>query len=262
MPFLVRPTHPCRYLPAGPAGRAPTPAGIPVFSIARASRTPERLPARTHRVSGRPSASGRESSWAPYRSIPLRHRFPRYGVGATNSGSMAPPDLTGSFTTCAAITGSLVGLLCVAIALRYEVIFGPSAPPSNTSVARSAFIALSNALTISLRALCLCSTLRTHIAMTGRRAISMRPTVVSLGLYRVQLIACIVLIAQPHSSGDLDRHPGVHRVRCVQCGPCAQLAADPVRKRPFRGGRGVRGATAATSPATVGTWTRYFVGAG
>jgi len=129
---------------------------------------------------------------------------------------MTPPDLTDYFTTCAAIAGSLTGLLFVAIALRYEVILGPSAPSTNAAVARSAFTALIDAMSISLWALvpganlgfagavagavCLWSTLQTHMTATGRRATSTRLFAFSLALYAVQVVVSILLIAYPHSS--------------------------------------------------------------
>ncbi len=140
----------------------------------------------------------------------------RGGADATTSVSMTPADLTDYFTTCAAIAGSLIGLLFVAIALRYEVILGPSAPPTNAAVARSAFVALIDAMSISLwallpgknlgyagaivGALCLWSTVRTHMTITGRRATSTRLFVVSLALYAIQVVASILLIAYPRSS--------------------------------------------------------------
>ncbi|MGA8016262.1 MAG: hypothetical protein WCB85_10130 [Candidatus Dormiibacterota bacterium] len=130
---------------------------------------------------------------------------------------MTPPALTTFFTACAAVAGSLEGLLFVAISLRYDAILGPTAPSANRAVAAAAFTALTNALILSLWALVpgvnlgypvvavaigsLWSTVRTHFTRSGRRDTSVRSFVVSLLIYLFELVVGAVLIARPTVTG-------------------------------------------------------------
>jgi hypothetical protein len=130
---------------------------------------------------------------------------------------VTPPELTGFFTACAAVAGSLVGLLFVAISLRYDAILGPRAEGRSRSVAGAAFTALTNALMLSLLALVphldigypvaalalgsLWSTFQTHLTRSGRRDTSMRLFLGSLAIYLFQLVDSCVLIARPDSAG-------------------------------------------------------------
>ena len=126
---------------------------------------------------------------------------------------VTPDGLLGYFTACAAVAGSLVGLLFVAISIRYEQVLGASAPGANRAVAAAGFTALTNALLLSLFALMpgvnlgvpgavlaagsLWSTLRTHLGWTGRRDTSLRLFALSLLLYLFELVVAVVLIGRP-----------------------------------------------------------------
>ncbi len=130
---------------------------------------------------------------------------------------MTPAALTTFFTACAAVAGSLEGLLFVAISLRYDAILGPAAPSANRAVAAAAFTALTNALILSLWALVpgvnlgypvvavafgsLWSTVRTHFTRSGRRDTSLRSFVVSILIYLFELVVGAVLIARPTVTG-------------------------------------------------------------
>jgi hypothetical protein len=69
---------------------------------------------------------------------------------------MTPPDLGSYFSASSAVVGTLIGLLFVSITLRYDAILGPSAPPSNRSLAAAlvqqiAYVVFSALLTALMR---------------------------------------------------------------------------------------------------------------
>jgi hypothetical protein len=64
-----------------------------------------------------------------------------------------PAELTGFFAASAAVVSSLVGLLFVAISLRYEAVLGSDAQGTNRAVAAAALTPLANALIVPLWAL-------------------------------------------------------------------------------------------------------------
>jgi len=130
---------------------------------------------------------------------------------------VTPAELTTFFAASAAVAGSLVGLLFVAISLRYEAVLGASAEGANRAVAAAAFTALTNGLVLSLWALVphldlgypasalalgsIWSTLRTHLTGSARRDTSTRLFIGSLLLYLFELVIGAILIAQPGEGG-------------------------------------------------------------
>ena len=126
---------------------------------------------------------------------------------------MVPKDLIVYFTTSAQIAGSLIGLLFVAISLRYDAILGRSAEFHSRAMAGAAFTGLFNVLTISLWALvpgaglgypvtvsgvvCLIHTLRLHVGKLGAIDSSLGSFLLSLAVYFAQTILGIWLIARP-----------------------------------------------------------------
>ena len=126
---------------------------------------------------------------------------------------MVPKDLMVYFTTSAQIAGSLIGLLFVAISLRYDAILGRSAEFHSRAMAGAAFTGLFNVLTISLWALvpgvglgypvtvsgvvCLIHTLRLHMGKLGAIDSSLGSFLLSLAVYFAQINIRIWLIARP-----------------------------------------------------------------
>ena len=124
--------------------------------------------------------------------------------------------LTGFFTACAAVAGSLIGLLFVAISLRYEQILGNTARRANRALAGAAFTALTSALLLSLWAIlphtdlgypatalaagAIWSTLKTHYGGLFRRDTSTRLFIGSLLLYLCELVVGLLLVVQPRNS--------------------------------------------------------------
>jgi hypothetical protein len=126
---------------------------------------------------------------------------------------VVPKDLMVYFTTSAQIAGSLIGLLFVAISLRYDAILGRSAEFHSRAMAGAAFTGLFNVLTISLWALvpgaglgypvtvsgvvCLIHTLRLHVGKLGAIDSSLGSFLLSLAVYFAQTILGFWLIARP-----------------------------------------------------------------
>ena len=124
--------------------------------------------------------------------------------------------LTGFFTACAAVAGSLIGLLFVAISLRYEQILGNTARRANRALEGAAFTALTNALLLSLWAIlprtdlgypatalavgAIWSTLKTHYGGLTRRDTSTRLFIGSLLLYVCELVVGFLLVLHPANS--------------------------------------------------------------
>jgi hypothetical protein len=124
--------------------------------------------------------------------------------------------LAGFFTASAAVAGSLIGLLFVAISLRYEQILGNTARRANRALAAAAFTALTNALLLSLWAIlprtdlgypatalaagAIWSTLKTHYGGFARRDTSTRLFVGSFLLYLCELVVGVLLVAQPKNT--------------------------------------------------------------
>lgn len=129
-------------------------------------------------------------------------------------GTVVPKDLVGYFTASSAVAGTLIGLLFVAITLRYDAIFGAAA--RSRAVAAAAFTALTNALALSLWALIphvdlgypaavialfsVFATARTHFSGRHRRDTSTASFVVALVVYGYQFANGVVLVALPHDS--------------------------------------------------------------
>ncbi len=136
---------------------------------------------------------------------------------------MTSTALIGFFTACAAVAGSLIGLLLVAISLRYEQILGKTARRANRALAGAAFTALTKALLLSLGAILprtdlgnpatalavgpVWSTLKTHYGGLTRRDTSARLFIGSLLLHVSELGVGLLLVLQPTNSDlvyDLD----------------------------------------------------------
>lgn len=125
-------------------------------------------------------------------------------------------ELSGYFASCSAVAGSLIGLLFVAITLRYEQILGPGAKPRDRGMAKGAFIALANALAVSLLAQLTpgsvgwpvaivaiagaVSTTRTQLGLAGRRGLLSGVFIASTAIFAVQLVVGIQLGVHPHRS--------------------------------------------------------------
>lgn len=123
---------------------------------------------------------------------------------------MVPSNLTDYFAASSAVAGTLIGLLFVAITLRYEAILGKAAEVHNRAVAAAAFTALVNALSISLWALIpgtdlgypglvlaifsLVSTVRTNVREESLRARLTGLFVLSFLAYTYQLVNSVGLI--------------------------------------------------------------------
>jgi len=128
---------------------------------------------------------------------------------------VVPHDLETYFSVAVAVSGSLTGLLFVAISLRYDAIFLQGF--RHRATATSAFVSLSDALVISLWALLpsvnlgypasiagavgLVATIRTHIGPGGRRDTSTGLFFASLVGQTSQIVLGVVLAVRPH-----DRH--------------------------------------------------------
>jgi hypothetical protein len=126
---------------------------------------------------------------------------------------MVPSGLGGLSGAAATVAGSLIGLLFVAVTLRYDRILGGTAPHRNRAVAGSAFTALANALAVSLWALipsvnigvpgtaaalvCLSATVRTHRGPQGRSASSRVLFALSSAVYLYQLGASLFVLEHP-----------------------------------------------------------------
>ncbi len=129
---------------------------------------------------------------------------------------MTTTALAGFFTASAAVAGSLIGLLFVAISLRYEQILGNTARLANRALAAAAFTALTNALLLSLWAIlprtdlgypatalavgAIWSTLKTHYGGLTRRDTSTRLFIGSLLLYVCELVVGFLLVLHPANS--------------------------------------------------------------
>ncbi len=126
-----------------------------------------------------------------------------------------PSDLIAYFSAAATAAAALIGLLFVAIGLRPDSIFGPDAPTLGRNLAVSAFIALANALFVSLTALIGRSSFNTAvIAMAVVSLVSMvrlirRPkdgisnlviTIISVLVYLSELACGIGLNTRPKST--------------------------------------------------------------
>ncbi len=115
-----------------------------------------------------------------------------------------------------AVAGSLIGLLFVAITLRYERILGHGAPTRNQGMAKGAFVGLANALAVSLLAqvspasvgwpmvaialLSAISTISTQVGLTGRRGLRGGVFIASLGVFTIQGLLGVALSGSPHSA--------------------------------------------------------------
>ena len=127
--------------------------------------------------------------------------------------SMTIPALNGYFSVSATVAGSLIGLLYIAITLRYDYILGPRAPRRNRALAASAFAALANALAISVWALipgvdlgypagimavvCLYTMFQTHFRTVGQRQAANHLFILSMGVYLFELGLSVLLIWHP-----------------------------------------------------------------
>lgn len=126
---------------------------------------------------------------------------------------MVPSDLATYFEVSSGVAGTLIGLLFVAISLRYDVIFGSA---RHRAIAAAAFISLANALSLSLWALMpktdlgypaaatavlsLVATWRIHVGQGRRRDTSVQVFAFSVLVYLLQLVGGILLVSRPHES--------------------------------------------------------------
>lgn len=129
---------------------------------------------------------------------------------------MAISGLNPYFSVSATVAGSLIGLLFIAITLRYDLILGPRAPRRNRALAASAFIGLADAVSISLWALIphvnlgypagtlgafsLYTTFRTHFGVIGQGQRSTRLFLLSTAVYLFQLAVSLALLVHPHAT--------------------------------------------------------------
>jgi hypothetical protein len=125
---------------------------------------------------------------------------------------VVPQDLQTYFSVGAALSGTFIGLLFVAISLRYDAIFLQGF--RNRATATSAFISLVDALAISVwallpnidvgypaavaGALCVVATIRTHVGPGGRRDTSTTLFFASLTGQTGQIILGGLVVATPH----------------------------------------------------------------
>jgi hypothetical protein len=132
---------------------------------------------------------------------------------------VVPSDLHTYFATAAEVAGTLLGLLFVAISLRYDAILGQAAEREGRAIATAAFTALVNALALALLALlpninlgipaivlavlCLVQTLRRHLGLIGSGIPAVRNLILSLGSYATQLVVGIILVVTTHSSASI-----------------------------------------------------------
>jgi hypothetical protein len=133
--------------------------------------------------------------------------------------------LGGYFTSCSAVAGSLIGLLFVAITLRYEQILGLGAKARDRGMAKGAFVALADALAVSLLAqlppddvgwpvaivaiASALSTTQTQIGLAGRRGLLSSVYIAATVVFGVQMVLGIVLASHPHRSGTIDALAGI-----------------------------------------------------
>jgi hypothetical protein len=131
---------------------------------------------------------------------------------------VVPAEFTGYFTATSTAAGVLIGLLFVAIALRPETIFGPTASPDGRVLAGSSFTSLTNSFFVSVVALIpqanlgevaiimglvsLYSMYRTGRA-AARQDLHLMLILVSAGTYIYQLVTGVLLLAFPHSEGEI-----------------------------------------------------------
>jgi hypothetical protein len=131
---------------------------------------------------------------------------------------VVPAEFTGYFAAAATAAGVLIGLLFVAIALRPETIFGPTASADGRTLAGSSFTSLVNSFFVSLVALIpdsnlgevaiimavisLYSTFRTGRAV-DRRDLHVMLMLVSTGTYGYQGVTGVLLIIDQHSRGQV-----------------------------------------------------------
>lgn len=129
-------------------------------------------------------------------------------------------DLSGFFASCSAVAGSLIGLLFVAITLRYEQILGTRAQPRNRGMAKGAFIALADVLAVSLLAqmtggsigwpvaaaaiAAAVSATKTQLGLAGTTGLINGVFVAGTGAFVAQIVVGIMLSSHPHRVGLLD----------------------------------------------------------
>ena len=126
---------------------------------------------------------------------------------------MVPASYMEFMITAAGAAGAMIGLLFVAVSLRTEAVFGPSAPPKARTLAGSSFTGLVNAFSISLLAIvpktnigvamillslvCLYSTW-TLQARTLQQNPQYELLVLSCLTYVAQFSGGVALLARPH----------------------------------------------------------------
>ncbi len=128
---------------------------------------------------------------------------------------MVPSSYLEFMITAAGAAGAMIGLLFVAVSLRTDAIFGPTAAPKARTLAGSSFTGLVNAFSLSLLAivpstnigvgmvvlssLCVYATWRLHARAVGGDP-QYELLIVSALTYAAQLAGGIALIARPHLS--------------------------------------------------------------
>jgi hypothetical protein len=117
--------------------------------------------------------------------------------------------------TAAGAAGAMIGLLFVAVSLRTDTVFGPTAPPKARTLAGSSFTGLVNAFSLSLLAIIPSTNIGVAmIVLAGlcsgatwtlhRRTIQQFPQwrllILSCVTYVVQLVGGVALLVRPHTT--------------------------------------------------------------
>ena len=128
---------------------------------------------------------------------------------------MVPSSYLEFMITAAGAAGAMIGLLFVAVSLRTEAVFGPSAPPKARTLAGSSFTGLVNAFSISLLAIVPKTNVGVGMALLAvaclvstwtlqRRTLQQNPQyellVLSCLTYVAQFVGGVALILRPHLS--------------------------------------------------------------
>jgi hypothetical protein len=117
--------------------------------------------------------------------------------------------------TAAGAAAAMIGLLFVAVSLRTDMVFGPTAPPKARTLAGSSFVSLVNAFSLALlaivpltnigvamvilSAICLYSTWRLH-ARTLKQNPQFQLLFLSVLTYLAQFAGGVALLARPHTT--------------------------------------------------------------